>query len=205
MISAQLMKSLEEEGFTLEFPRYESNEQRIIELIKEGNERLFLALPLLLRYEFSYEEMLKQLTTKEINILNKNILIAHSLFKDENIDFAHIQKIIQHYGFSAPIKKDEYNYYNIAFKEALQKKRKAEEELLTTQIDMRTRLNLNKSLAILYSPGKQRIMKKIFNHDPLTNTELKYYYRAIRPLITAILNESLQKYLNIINSTKKYS
>lgn len=199
------MKSLEEEGFTLEFPRYESNEQRIIELIKEKNERLFLALPLLLRYASSYEEIRKHLTSQEIKILNKHIIIARSLFKDENIDFTYIQKIIQQYNLSAPIKKKEYTYYHSAFTEALQKKKGTEQQILTTQIDLRTKLNLNKSLTILYSPAKRRIMEKIFNHELLTNTELKYYYRAIRPLIAAILNEQLQKYLRLIDSTKKYS
>jgi len=43
MITAKLIKSLEQEGFALDFPQYTSNEERIIELIKEKNERLLLA------------------------------------------------------------------------------------------------------------------------------------------------------------------
>jgi len=69
---------------------------------------------------------------------------------------------------------------------------------------LRSTLNINKALSIIYSPGKQKIMEKIFNHEPLTNSELKYYYRSIRPLAQSILNEKLQDYLRIIESTKKY-
>ncbi len=205
MISAKLIKSLEEEGFTLNFPRYESNEERIIELIREGNERLLLALPLLLQYEFAYEKIIKNLNTNEIKILNKIILITRSIFQDEGIEHKHTTKIIKQYHLSAQLFTNERAYYTTAFRDALQKKEKREEKDFTTQIDMRTRLNLNKALLIIYSPGKRRIMEKIFNHEALTNTELKYYYRAIRPFIAAILNENLQKYLRIINSMKKYT
>lgn len=68
----------------------------------------------------------------------------------------------------------------------------------------RNTLNLNKTLSILFSPGKLRIMKKIYAHEPLSNTELKYYYRAIRPICLAISPQDIQKYTTLIEFTKKY-
>ena len=61
MISAKLIKDLEREGFSLEFPSYESNEERILEILKENNPRLNLAMPLLLQYKFDYKEIINKL------------------------------------------------------------------------------------------------------------------------------------------------
>ncbi len=205
MISAKLMKSLEEEGFSLEIPDYESNEQRIIELLKEENARLLSALPLFLQYGFTYKEIIKELNRRQIKSLDKSIAIAYSIFEKENIEHSYLKKIIKDYTLPKNISKEEFSYYHSLFKDALKKKERKEEKDLTIQIELRGRLNLNKALSTIYSPGKRRIMEKIFNHEILTNTELKYYYRSIRPLILAILNETLQKYLRITESTKKYS
>ena len=61
MISAKLIKDLEREGFSLEFPSYESNEERIMEILKENNQRLNLAIPLLLRHRFDYKKIINKL------------------------------------------------------------------------------------------------------------------------------------------------
>ena len=46
-------------------------------------------------------------------------------------------------------------------------------------------------------------MEKIFNHEKLTNTELKYYYKSISNINKATLNPQLENYLRIIETTKK--
>ncbi len=207
MISAKLIKRLEQEGFALEFPSYNSNEEIIIEILKEKNERLLLAIPLLLQQDFDYEKIKNKLKKRKelINQFNKLILITRKISKLENIDNLNIKKIISHNKIKKKIAKNEFNYYYDSFKDSTKKKERENEEFFKEQINLRGRLNTNKSLATIFSPGKIRIMNKIFNHEPLTNTELKYYYRAIRPLILAILNPEMQKYLRIIESSKKYS
>lgn len=205
MISAKLIKSLEQEGFSLEFPGYASNENRIIEIIKSNNERLLLALPLLFQQEFDYAQIIKHLNGKNRNIFGRLILITHKIFKREKITSPNLAAIIKQEKIHKKIPADEFEYYYTSFKSSQKQKEIKTKEDLTKQIDMRGTLNLNQALARIYSPGKRRIMDKIFNHETLTNTELKYYYRAIRPLSLAILNENMPKYLRIIESTKKYT
>ncbi|MBU0929720.1 MAG: hypothetical protein KJ623_01470, partial [Nanoarchaeota archaeon] len=101
------------------------------------------------------------------------------------------------------LKINQFQYYYDSFKEAIGNIKEDKEEILEEQIKSRGKLNTNKALSIIFAPGKIKIMSKIFNHETLTNSELKYYYRSIRPLILAILNENLQKYVRIIESARK--
>ncbi len=204
MITAKLIKSLEQDGFALDFPKYESNDERIIEILKTNNERLSLSLPLILRYEFNYHKIIKKLTKAQIQLFNKSIILSNNIFKKEHIENTSLINIIKENDLKQKISKIELEYYHSSFKAFLKNKEHKEEQHTTKQINLRTTLNLNQSLAKLYSPAKIRIMQKIFNHEQLTNTELKYYYRSIRPLIIAILNENLQKYIRIVETTKKY-
>ena len=205
MISAKLMRSLEQEGFALDFPAYASNEERIIEIIQEKNERLLLALPLLFQYQFDYTRITKQLKKEEIEKLNEIIFITSELLRKEKISNHHLEAIIKQYSLGTKISKTELEYYYASFKEFLKNRQKTEESSLIAQISIRGTLNINQALAKIYSPGKLRIMNKIFNHEKITNTELKYYYRSIRPLILSILNENMQKYLRLIENAKKYT
>ncbi|MEK6857447.1 MAG: hypothetical protein AABX39_02565, partial [Nanoarchaeota archaeon] len=205
MITAKLMKSLENEGFALEFPSYESNEERIAEIIKENDERLFLALPLLLRHEFNYEKIKKICSKDSLQKFNKILTIVNKIFAKEKIEGIYLKDIIKKYQIKQEISKEEFNYYHGSFLDFTKNREKENEDLLIKQIRLRGNLNLNQAISKIYSPGKMRIMDKIFNHETLTNTELKYYYKSIRPLILAILNENMQKYLRIIESVKKLS
>lgn len=212
MISAKLIKDLENNGFKLDLPSYDSNEERILDILKEDKERLFLAIPLFLQYKFDHKKIINKLQSlKKINSdrlikkFNKIIIIANRIFISEGISNGYIKDIIKKNGIKEEINETEFQYYYDSFKDSIQDTEKDKEKFLKKQIDLRGRLNTNKALSDIYSPGKLRIMNKIFSHDPLSNTELKYYYRAIRPLILSILNEHLRKYISIIESTKKYS
>ena len=205
MITAKLMKNLEREGFTLNFPEYSSSEEMIREILQENNERLRLALPLLFRSEFDYEKIKKNLPKKNLSTFNRLILISNNIFIKEKLNNRWLKEIIKKQSLKQKINKDELNYYHDSFKEFNKNKEINEEKRFKEQIDLRGKLNINQALSRIYSPGKLLIMAKIFDHEPLTNTELKYYYRSIRPFILAILNENLQKYLRLIESTKKYS
>ncbi len=203
MISAKLIKDLEKQGFELEFPSYTSNEEEIIDILKEKNERLYLAIPLLLKQNFDYKKIAGKLNKAETLDFNKIILIADRIFNSEKIN-TNIKQIIIKNHIKGAINKNEFQYYYDAFKQFAKKEEKIIEESQQEQLNIRSSLTTNEALSKIFSPAKIRIMAKILAHEKLTNTELKYYYKAIKPLIHSILNENLQKYLNIIEETKKY-
>ena len=196
MISARLIKDLERRGFALDFPSYGSVEEEIIEILKEKNSRLYLALPILLMEKFDYSIVKRKLDKGSLKEFDRIISIANKIFESEGIDNLHLKGIAK----ITPGKK-EISYYADSFKEHL--KRKSEEDTLKGQVAIRSKLSTNKALAELFAPAKIRIMGQIFRHEPLTNTELKYYYRSIRPLIHAILHEDARAYLKIVESLRK--
>ncbi len=206
MISAKLIENLEKEGFKLNFPSYNTNEEKIIEILFEKNERLLLALPLLLKYNFDYKQILNKINKQKnlIQIFNKILYISNEIYKKEKINNSFTQKIINNNKIRHKINKKELDRFYETYKDAQKIKEGFNEYELKIQIESRNKLNINKSLSEIFSPAKIDIMNKIFNHEKLSNTELKYYYRSIRPLINAILNEDMKNYINIIQNLRKY-
>ena len=211
MIPAKLIKDLEKLGFQLDFPTYKSNQDRIFDTLKINNQRLFLAIPLLLQSNFDYDSIISKLSSlkkeqaKElIKQFNKILIITNRIFTLERLNNYDIQNTIDKYSIKEDIKNEEFRYYYDSFKDFTRKTTEIEDEKFKENIKLRGKLNINKSLSEIFSPAKLRIMEKIFQHEKLTNTELKYYYKAISPLIHAILNESMNQYLRIIDSSKKY-
>ncbi len=207
MIPAKLIKDLERIGFQLDFPSYKSNEERIIEILKTNNQRLFLAIPLLLEH-FDYDVIINKLDSldsagKLIWQFNKILVIADKIFVLESLDNHDIQNAIGRHSLKEDATDEEFSYYYDSFKDFSRRTTDIEDENLRENIKLRGRLNTNKSLSEIFSPAKIRIMEKVFQHEKITNTELKYYYKSIRPIIHAILNESMVQYLRIIESSKK--
>lgn len=203
MISAKLMNALEKKGFFLNFPVYSSNEEMIIEILMENNQRLESAIPLLLIENIDYALFSK--LTKECKMkLNKIIVATCKIFEKEGLENKHLKEIIKKNNLKIMISNEEYGYYLNSFKDARARLSENLETNFKERINLRSTLNTNTALSLIFSDGKLRIMDKIFRHEPLSNTELKYYYRAIRPLSRSILNENLQNYLRIIESVKKY-
>ena len=210
MISARLIKELEKIGFKLDFPSYETNGDIIFEILDENNPRLNLALPLLLRHQFDYAKIVDKLKNNLenkhiIDYFNKIIAISNDIFKEEGINNDFILSIIGKNKIKSSYTEEEYLYFYSSFIESGKEAEDISEESLAKQLKIRSSLNTNKALEMIFSPAKISIINKIFSHDALTNTELKYYYKAIRPISRAILNDNLQKYLLITESNKKYT
>lgn len=202
MESAKLIKFLEKRGFLLEFPDYNSLEEGIIEILKGENPRILLSLPIFLKEEFDYKKIIAKINKKQNEELNKTILISEKIYKKENIP-NNLKELIKREKIKNKFSKIEFEEFYDSFKESQINLGKTEQKTIEKQSKLRLNLDLNKCLNTLFSPAKIRIMGKIFNHEKLTNTELKYYYKSISSINKAVLNPSLQDYLKIIEITKK--
>jgi len=204
MINARLIKAIERKGFFLNFPSYESNEEIISQILKEENPRLNLSLPLFLMEDIDYKKLISNLGKAEKKEIEKIIIISDKIYRKEKIR-SNISKWIKENNVTVNLSKQEFEDYYIAFKESKIKSAEKANEIVEKQSKLRLNLDLNKSLEVLFSPAKIRIMKKIFNHEKLTNTELKYYYKAISNINKALLSPHVQEYLRIIEISKKFA
>lgn len=202
MPSAKLIKTLEKEGFFLDFPNYNNKEEIIIEILKENNPRLSLSLPLFLIEEFDYPKISNKISDIQDKEFKKIILISEKIYTQEKISNS-LREIIKTNQIKSSFTKEEFNNFYESFREAQLKNKETEQKLIEKQSKLRLNLDLNKSLSIIFSPAKIKIMEKIFNHEKLTNSELKYYYKSISNINKSVLNSSLQNYLRIIEITKK--
>lgn len=202
MISAKLIKALEKEGFSMEFPDYGSNEELILDILKEHNLRINIGLPLFLKEEINYKKIVSKLGAEDKKELNKIIFITKRIYEKEKIENK-LSNIIKENKINAKFSEREFEEFYNSFKESVLRANKHKENIIEKQSRLRLNLDLNKSLPVLFSPAKILIMNKIFNHEKLTNTELKYYYKSISNINKAVLNPVLQDYLRVIEITKK--
>ncbi|MDO8517067.1 MAG: hypothetical protein Q7S33_02985 [Nanoarchaeota archaeon] len=202
MPDAKLIKNLEKHGFLLDFPDYNTPEELILEILKENNPRINTSLPLFLKDGINYENITSKLSIYEKKEFNKIILISENIYKKERIENK-LLDIIKQKRIKSKFSQQEFNEFYDLFKESNLRVNRNEEKIIEKQSKLRLNLDLNKSLSILFSPAKIKIMKKIFNHEKLTNTELKYYYRSISNINKAVLNIGLQNYSRVIEMTKK--
>ncbi|MEK6792317.1 MAG: hypothetical protein AABX96_04570 [Nanoarchaeota archaeon] len=203
MISARLIKAIENKGFFLEFPNYDSSEDIIIEILREDNYRLNLAIPFFLMDKIDYNRIILKLGANQKREFEKIILISDKIYRKEGVS-NNIKDLIKENRITRKFSSNEFEDCYGAFKESLVRAGEKTQEIIKKQSKLRLNLDLNKSLAVLFSPAKIKIMSKIFNHEKLSNTELKYYYRSISNINKAVLNQSVQDYLRNIEISKKF-
>lgn len=203
MISARLIKALENKGFFLDFPNYNSSEEIIIEILREENPRLNLSIPFFLIDKINYKSIILKLSLNQKKEFGKILLISYRIYKKEGIS-SHIKEMINENKIIGKFSNQEFENYYEAFKESQRMTEEKRGEIIKKQSKLRLNLDLNKSLTVLFSPAKIKIMNDIFNHEKLSNTELKYYYKSISNINKAVLNQSVQDYLRIIEISKKF-
>lgn len=196
MLSAKAIKELNSEGFDVLMPSAKK-EEIFEEIFLENSSRLDLALPLLFSSSTFDYSFLRQFKSER---LSKILAISKKIFEIENIESLKFDGICSELGL-IDFSSEEFDYFYSNFKEFRERKL-ARDKL---NLDLRLKVLLNKDLSKLFSLAKQRILNKIYSHEILTNTELKYYYRSIRPLIKILLNDSLRDYARVIDGIKPKS
>jgi len=202
----ELIKSLEREGFSLEYPEKYSNEEKIIEILKEEERRLYLAIPLLLERDFNYERirnsLLKLKDGKDLLAeFNKIVLITEKIFIKTKRNATKLNEIINKTKIKGSFKESEFEYYLEQFKES--KEAIERQKFESGNLEFRKKADSFKALEKIFSPAKIRILRKIYEFKAITPTEKAYYYRDIKPLIDSILNKNLQEYLEIVQGNRK--
>lgn len=196
MESAKLIKHLERLGFELDYDRYDSYEEMIVEILKSENHRLYPSIILLLA-NIDYSKIILQLNDSQIKEFHKAILIANKLSPNEKLTQLIKQENIQNVSFEK-----DYSYYKDRYEESIRIRDKTESGKLDLKTELRTNIDTTQALRILFKPGKLKILNKIFIHEELSKTETNYYYRSIKPIINAVMTPNLHKYLLIINKIK---
>ena len=200
MADYKLIEDLKKEGFMLSYPEISSNDEKIISILKENDSRLNLAIPLLLEKEFSYKNIIKNISKKHISTFNKIIIISHEIFQKERLNHMKLKKIIEKNNIKAKIEISEYKYFYDEF--IISKELKKKKSFNKKEFESRENLNMLINLEKIFSPAKIRILRNIYAHKRLTPSEERYYYRSIKPMINSILNNSLRNFLEIILKNK---
>ena len=154
-------------------------------------------------HSFNYQTIVSQILREEKRLFDEAILISEALYEKEHIEHT-LGEVIRKNNLRAKFSEKQFEEFYSSFREARLARNREEQKSIEKQSRLRLNLDLNNSLRVLFSPAKIRILNKIFNHELLTNTELKYYYRAISNINKSVLNVSLQSYLRVIEMSKKH-
>lgn len=197
----EIIKSLEREGFLIEYPDTHSSEEKIILILEEKEKRLNLAIPLLLERNFDYgkikENLLRLKDGKSLlQEFDKIIVITEEIFRRLKKGSESLSRIIKENKIKAHFTEKEFEYYLEEFKESKRNLEKGNFE--KGDLEKRKMIESFNALEKIFSPAKLRILRKIYKFEDLTDTEKMYYYRGIKPIIDAILDKNLQGYLQII-------
>jgi len=206
MVNYEMMKSLEGEGFVLDYPDISSTEDKIIFLLREKESRLHLAIPLLIEKGFDYKKIAKRLGVLKdgkflLNLFNKIILITLEIFKKTKRNTLELRDIIEENKIRGEFTQKELEYYFEEYK--LSKNTIERKNLDAENLEKRKGADSFKALEKIFSPAKIRILRKIYQFKSLTPSEKTYYYRDIKSLIDAILNKNLQEYLQIVLGNRR--
>ncbi len=215
MVKKQLLENLNRLGFSLMETKDDFDVNKTLaEVVKSKDTRLWEGFPVLLanaaqEFSFNYDEVLKNLTKKELREdFHALLLLSLALYQHHHLSFvwsnqikkllsrqevARLQKLrnfLAHGDFlslrnrrfhSSRLKNIFNNYFEQDAKKTRQLKEKHEE------------LSLEYSLSQIFSPKQKELFKKKINGEPLNKTEREYYSRTVKKKVSALANPELHR------------
>jgi hypothetical protein len=211
MISAKLMKELEKEGFELNFPKYESKKEILLDIIRTNNMRLltpfiFLISKLNEKEIFDlYNEIKKSSDKVELVRFRTYLKLTIGTLKRAK---QKIPESIKKIGNKLILEKNVTEMlteedYKINLKRMKEFRDARDSKIALKFANDSTNFIFNTKLIKLFPEGKRKILKKIISHEQLTRSEYNYYSSRIKPIIEAILDDDIKTYLKSALKTKK--
>jgi hypothetical protein len=212
MADKKLYDSLSKLGFPLFGPSEDPDtNETLAEVIKSEDTRLWEGFPALLanaaeNYQFSLEQVLKQLDTEEQKQqLHRLVLLSASVYSMYHLSFSWFNKLKKN--FSDKDKKLIQTWRNnLVHRQPLEVDNQFDSERVTKFFELYFEQKVEKerarkgkfqefsmeyALSQIFSPKQKELFKKKLEGALLTKTEQEYYSRSVKKKVVALANSEL--------------
>jgi hypothetical protein len=213
MADKKLYKSLSKLGFPLFGPSEEPDtNETLAEVVKSDDTRLWEGFPVLLatvaeNYQFSLEQVLKQLDTEEQKqLLHRLFLLSASVYSMYHLSFSWFNNIKKNFSdkdkkliktwrnnliHRQPLEEGDNQFdservtgfFELYFEQKVEKERTRKEKFQEFSMEF--------ALSQIFSPKQKELFKKKLEGSPLSKTEQEYYSRTVKKKVVALANSEL--------------
>jgi hypothetical protein len=213
MADKKLYKSLSKLGFPMFGPSEDPDtNETLAEVVKSDDTRLWEGFPVLLanaaeNYQFSLEQVLKQLDTEEQKqLFHQLVLLSASVYSMYHLSFSWFNKLKKNFSDKdkkrikiwrnnlvnrQPLQEGDNQFdservtgfFELYFEQKVEKDRMRKEKF--------HEFSMEYALSQIFSPKQKELFKKKLEGNPLTKTEQEYYSRTVKKKVVALANSEL--------------
>ena len=213
MTDKKLYNDLSKLGFPLFGPREDPDtNETLAEVVKSDDTGLWEGFPALLanaaeNYQFSLEQVLKQLDTEEQKqLLHRLVLLSASVYSMYHLSFSWFNKLKKNFSdkdkkriktwrnnlvHRQPLEEGDNQFdservtgfFELYFEQKVEKERTRKEKF--------QEFSMEYALSQIFSPKQKELFKKKLEGSPLSKTEQEYYSRTVKKKVVALANSEL--------------
>ena len=213
MADKKLYDSLSKLGFPLFGPSEDPDtNETLAEVVKSDDTRLWEGFPVLLataaeNYQFSLEQVLKQLDTEEQKqLLHRLFLLSASVYSMYHLSFSWFNNLKKNFSdkdkkriktwrnnlvHRQPLEEGDNQFdservtgfFELYFEQKVEKERTRKEKF--------QEFSMEYALSQIFSPKQKELFKKKLEGSPLCKTEQEYYSRTVKKKVVALANSEL--------------